>query len=421
MTLIAVEGAAGCGKTVRLMELVSQTIEESPLLDGQRVLALTFMHGARRRLNEKLRGIEAVRGRVECVTVDSFAQRLLRRWRGLAQALGMPPLQPDQYDEQCDWAGALLERPEVRAWVAISFPVVLVDESQDLKPERLRMVSALAESVSLLVAADEFQCLSQALRPNPCVTWLRAACKPVVLTEIRRTDVQALLTAAATIRGGGVAQNGQGFKVFAAKGMPMAGVYLANALAWRKGGNAAVITPSLKGGFAQKVVARVGQGPCGKQQNGPYTIRWEQSDSDEVAELIEMLQLGNDVTAVEAVTALQRLPRSGAVREVISWVRRQARTGAATSFGRQEVEKAIARQVQLRRQRYAADHASFSAMTVQQAKNREFDGVVVLWPYQVGGDDEHKRRLLYNAITRARRWCTVILQSEDLLKGAPFA
>jgi superfamily I DNA/RNA helicase len=45
-------------------------------------------------------------------------------------------------------------------------------------------------------------------------------------------------------------------------------------------------------------------------------------------------------------------------------------------------------------------------MTVQQAKNREFDGVVILWPFTVGGDPEHKRRLFYNAITRARRWCT---------------
>lgn len=25
-------------------------------------------------------------------------------------------------------------------------------------------------------------------------------------------------------------------------------------------------------------------------------------------------------------------------------------------------------------------------MTAQQAKNREFDDVVVIWPYQVGGD-----------------------------------
>jgi DNA helicase IV len=60
-------------------------------------------------------------------------------------------------------------------------------------------------------------------------------------------------------------------------------------------------------------------------------------------------------------------------------------------------------------------------MTVQQAKNREFDGVVVLWPYQVGGDAEHRRRLLYNAVTRARRWCTVIVQSQNILNAPPFA
>ncbi|UVC19296.1 hypothetical protein IHQ72_35920 (plasmid) [Mesorhizobium onobrychidis] len=59
--------------------------------DGQRVLALTFMHGARRRLNEKLRGIEGLRGKTECMTVDSFAQRLVRRWRGLASVLDDPP------------------------------------------------------------------------------------------------------------------------------------------------------------------------------------------------------------------------------------------------------------------------------------------------------------------------------------------
>lgn len=62
-----------------------------------------------------------------------------------------------------------------------------------------------------------------------------------------------------------------------------------------------------------------------------------------------------------------------------------------------------------------------AAMTVHQAKNREFDGVVVLWPYQLGGDDEHRRRLLYNAVTRARNWCTVVVQNENLLATAPFA
>jgi hypothetical protein len=51
-------------------------------------------------------------------------------------------------------------------------------------------------------------------------------------------------------------------------------------------------------------------------------------------------------------------------------------------------------------------------VTVQQAKNREFEGVVVIWPYQVGGDVEYKRCLPYNAIMRAKRWCNFIVQSQ---------
>ena len=79
MTLFAVEGVAGSGKTVRLMEILGEALAVSPLAEGQRVLALTFMHGARRRLNEKLRRVPSLGGRFECVTIDSFAWRLLRR------------------------------------------------------------------------------------------------------------------------------------------------------------------------------------------------------------------------------------------------------------------------------------------------------------------------------------------------------
>jgi UvrD-like helicase C-terminal domain/AAA domain len=421
MTLFAVEGAAGCGKTVRLMETLRETLTAVPLRDGQRVLALTFMHGARRRLHEKLRGIDDLRGRVECVTVDSFAQRLVRRWRGLATALAVPPLQPEQYDAQCDAAGVLLERAEVRAWITVSFPVVLVDEAQDLKPERLRMISALAPSTTLLVAADEFQCLDPALRLNPCVAWLHRACEPVVLNRNRRTDVPALLLAAASIRAGAAAQSGRGFQILAAKGLPMAAAYLANAIAWRGGGNVAVITPSLSGGFARTVVARVGQQACGKHGSGPYTIHWGRSEDDEVAALTVGFQLGAAATFGETIAALSALPESGTVRETISWVRRQAWAAGATSFERAEVIAILARRAAMRRQRFGVETVNFAAMTVQQAKNREFEGVVVLWPFKVGGDAEHKRRLFYNAITRARRWSTVILQSETLLKTPPFA
>jgi hypothetical protein len=333
----------------------------------------------------------------------------------------MPTLQPDQYDAYCDAAGSLLERSDVRGWVTASFPVVLVDEAQDIKPERLRMIRALAQSVALLVAADEFQCLDAALRPNPCITWLHGACEMQVLTKVHRTDVAALLTAAASIRSGSAPIPGKGFQILAAKGLPMAATFLANAIAWRRGGNVAVITPSLSGNFARDVVAYVGRQACGKQQNGPYTVRWDRSEDHEVAALLEGFQLADTATLAETLAALTRLPPSGAARETVAWVRHQARAAGITSFGRAGIAEIIAERVVARRQRFGVDDADFAGMTVQQAKNREFEGVVVLWPFRVGGDAEHKRRLLYNAITRARRWCTVVLQAEELLQTPPFA
>lgn len=421
MTLFAFEGAAGCGKTVRLIGALQEALARSPLRDGQRVLALTFMHGARRRLHDKLRVVPGLRGRLHCVTVDSFAQRLVGRWRSLATALDVPALRTDQYDEQCDAAGLLMEQPGVTAWVAASFPIILVDEAQDLKPQRLRMIAALAGSTLLLVAADDFQCLDPSLRPSPCVTWLRQVCTPIALTHVHRTSVSGLLTAASAIRDGGAPANGQGFKIFAAKGPAMAAVYLTNAIAWRGGGVVAVITPALKGGFAQDAVRKVGEKPLGTKQNGPYTIGWERSENDEADALLAGFQLGVGASLTDTVAALSQIPAPGIVREVVSWARRQASAAGVTRFEPAEVATAVRRQVALRRHHSVRDPATFVAVTVQQAKNREFEGVVVLWPYQVGGDAEHKRRLLYNAVTRARRWCTVIVQNDAMLHAPPFA
>ena len=60
------------------------------------------------------------------------------------------------------------------------------------------------------------------------------------------------------------------------------------------------------------------------------------------------------------------------------------------------------------------------AMTIHQAKNREFDSVLVLWPYEVAGSAERQRRLLYNAITRAKRQALVVVQSPERLTRPPF-
>jgi superfamily I DNA/RNA helicase len=64
-------------------------------------------------------------------------------------------------------------------------------------------------------------------------------------------------------------------------------------------------------------------------------------------------------------------------------------------------------------------------MKIHQAKNREFDNVIVLWPYQVTGTSaESLRRLLYNGITRAKLRALVIVQSlpkQTRLSSPPFA
>ncbi len=403
------------------MAMLAETLAAEPLADGQRVLALTFMHGARRRLSNRLQTVHGLDGRVECCTIDGFAWRIARRWRGLAGALGLPPVTEEQFDAVCAAARALLEQAVVANWVASSFPIIVVDEGQDLRPERLGMLVALSAVTHLLAAADEFQCLDQELRPNPFIGWIDGVCDAEELVHVHRTQCAGLLTAAAAIRDGALPANGQGFRILVGASGPLAATMLANAIAWRQGGDVAVITPALQGGFARLVVDRVRQGPCGQQGNGPYSIHWANSDREQTQDILAALDLAEVANGETTLEALRGLPPSGPARVAISWARKQIDALGRTEFVRADVESVIKRSVAFQRQHgHSASH-SFIAMTVQQAKNREFDGVVVLWPYQVGGDAEHKRRLLYNAVTRAKRWCNVIVQSQNILNAPPFA
>lgn len=422
MTLRAIEGAAGCGKTFRLMQLLTERLEQTPLIEGQRVLALTFMHGARRRLVERLASVAGLDGRVECLTLDGFAWRLVRRWRGVASELGLPVLLESQFDAVCDAAGALLEVPAVRSWVSGSFPVVLVDEGQDLHPQRLRMLMATSDATHLLVAADEFQCLDPELRPNPLVTWMQTQTEPEVLTLVRRTNIAGLLNAATAIRGAEAPVNsGQAFKVIAAASVPLAATVVSNAIGWHPGTqDVALITPSRTGNFAHDVVNRVAT-TASNQGNGPYPLLWEGTDQDEAQAILVELILDAEISGATALAALRVLPRVGPVKSTINWLNRQVHALGRDAFTRAEIEAVITRFVTIRRQHGRAGSQRYAAMTVHQAKNREFDGVVVLWPYAVAGNADQKRRLLYNAVTRAKRWCTVVVQGANVPTTAPFA
>lgn len=404
------------------MDELAATLRDHPLQPHQRVLALTFMHGSRRRLDARLRGVPGLAGRFEATTLDSFAWRLTQRWGLLAEHTGLRIPDENDYTGTCAVAALLLQQATVRSWLEMSFPIVVVDEAQDLSAERSAMIAAWAQSGTIFLAFDEFQCLDVRLLPIAIETWLRDHCRPIPLEGCRRTDNAELIQAARAVRDGrAVALNGASFKVIATPGhVNFSATCLANAIAWRRGGNVAVLTPSRLGGFAENAVARVGQGAVGRHQSGPFNIHWEGNDKQEVDTLWAKLGIPDGCSIDEAFQLLSRhrhLPVVGTLRDWL--IRRRSTTGieivVAADLLRQ-LDRALAR----RRHFGGRPDAQFTAMTIQQAKNREFDHVIVFWPHRMRDDPVQKRRLLYNAITRAKRGCTVLVQSEDMLQAPPF-
>ncbi|MDX2417563.1 MAG: ATP-binding domain-containing protein [Xanthomonadales bacterium] len=423
MTVIAFEGPAGSGKTYRLMEELTEALERRPLAEHERVMALTFMHGSRRRLDARLRNIDALSGRHTATTLDSFAWRITQRWQSLARHLGHEMPADVDYERTCELATALLERETVRTWVNQTYPYILVDEAQDLSTERSSMIAALAQQGKILLAYDEFQCLNTALLPIAIENWINAHCEPIVLEGCRRTEEAELIDAAIAVREGRtVTREGKRFKVIATPGhVNFRATCVANAIAWRNGGTIAVLTPSRQGGFANSAVSRVSEGPIGQRQNGPYNILWESSDEQDGAVLWDRLAIKGDCTVDEALEAIARDRHEPAFRTLRNWLKRQRSAKGVQEFSEADLRRQLDKTLSVRRRYGHRIQTEFSAMTIQQAKNREFDHVIILWPYNVPNDDEQKRRLLYNAITRAKRSCTVLVQSEEMLAEPPFS
>jgi hypothetical protein len=167
-------------------------------------------------------------------------------------------------------------------------------------------------------------------------------------------------------------------------------------------------------------VDRVRAGPIGQQQNGPYDIHWEATD-EEVANFYANVDLPVDGALEATVQALNVVGGHPAVLMCRNWVVRTNRLTGQTSFDPALVREQLAVCFKRYKRFARQDSVRLKAMTVHQAKNREFEGVIVLWPYRVAGDSEQQRRLLYNAITRAQRWCTVVVQNANMLQRPPFA
>jgi superfamily I DNA/RNA helicase len=420
VTVKAFTGGAGCGKTYQLMQSLSAHLAAKPLGEGQKVLALTFMHGSRRRLEDRLGQLPGVRGRTDCSTIDSFAWRLVRRWRALAVALGYRNIDSEQYELVCDAAGALLQIKEVCGWIVATFPIVLVDEAQDLTTNRLRLVEALSTRLHVYAAADEFQCLNQDLRPNPACSWLAQQCPTNELCQPKRTQVPDLLDAARAIRSGLGPRSASHFKVQLTPKPQLAGAWISQNLCWYgRGKSVAIITPAM-GTFAEAALSWTGSNVTTRGA-GPYSVFWEESESKAASKFLAgfVLREVNDLQSVVAELSSAGDPR--AARDIADWMEIQRRARSKTTFSKDEIEREIKQGFARRRRIKRSEGRGWRGMTVHGAKNREFDNVIVLWPAAISGNDDQKRRLLYNAVTRAKERCLVLVQAKSSLGQAPFA
>ncbi len=442
MTFDFFEGAAGTGKTHNLVGRAGEIVQDGVLGEGHKLLALTFMNGARRRLDARLGENPAFRRRFDCQTFDVFARTLAARRRSLiTPAMEAQADALNEFDGPCALAAGLLENEAVQKWVARGFPLILVDEAQDLDEHRMRILQGLSQSCRIVAAADAFQCLHDGRDTAHLMAWLEGVGHTRRLTQVRRTTQQGLLAAALAVRGGRdvkavltantfdnrTSWNGAGFRlqdaVATQANTGLLAWTVANEISQRQG-PVVILTPDASNVIIRAALATVQTRQWTRNNGatfGPYPHTWDRHDNEEADALLADIVLPEAASCADLRALLTPLAGNAPIAQAISRMDRLRRTQGQATFTAAQVTEFVRESVRnLSRLGFRQQHGHL-AMTIQRAKNREFPNVIVLWPYTVTGSPEYLRRLLYNAITRARNHCTVIVHGQRRLNEPPFA
>ena len=424
------------------MKSVEQTLRERSWAEHERLLALTFMHGSRRRLASALSRIPHDRISFRCETIDSFCLRVVQRFRrNLQLDLPVLPSQTNQWTRtQYAWkatfdsirrsAAELIRSPIVGKQLRKVYPIVVVDEFQDCSGTLLEVIDALACHSELLIAADEFQLLELGNQSCEAMEWLEKQrqsgnAQVTTLTAPRRTNNPRILNTALALREG---------KPLASDGIPVIGVddkyggltayEIAKRIAWDEwnSGSIALITPASPSSseFIAGILRSLKK-PLGKKVSlGPYPFVWESNSSevlDEIWQAIpsELMQQGIvniDDLVIETSHHL-------VVQRAFASAKRLAKLRGALTMDIDELRDIVVRHARTYFVYGGRSSSRRAAMTVHSAKNREFDYVAVVWPYEVKGDHVYQRKLLYNAVTRAKKEAVVFVRGKSRLVKDP--
>lgn len=430
LNLTFVTGHAGTGKTTQLMELAGNLIPS--LLtqpEFQSILAITLMHGARRRIDSALRK-KYPSTPIRVTTIHSFALGVANRWRR-ALGLNVPiAANPEcgglfeqygaiqaSFGEILEMASNLVGNPTVGGLVAASYPLVIVDEFQDCDRAAISLIEKLAGVSQVILAADGFQDLTSS-DDAPCeaINWLQGlairGAHHIDLSAPQRTQVNTILHTADCLRRN-VRASSTTIEKFAAPAIPMLAWKIAQAfLSDELTGSCAVICLSadaLLDKFLDSVNCQLAN------KNVTRGIRWtriQNSDFEEKS-LFEELGVSSGISTDQIWTktdsdVLNFGSQASLVHEkVVRFAKLTGRKGVDLDLVRHFAQASLhaARS-------YTPLSGRFEVTTVHGAKNREFDNVFVFWGYRLP-PPETRRKLLYNAVTRAKRRCILLVLQKD--------
>jgi superfamily I DNA/RNA helicase len=324
------------------------------------------------------------------------------------------------------YAADILRNPTVARLIAASYPLIVIDEFQDCIGEKLNLVSALAAAAQLILAADAFQLLDCAVSGCPAVEWVESLTQSGLkehhnLTEPWRFTNRKIFSAASALRDSRRDQS-RAVTVYYGPALPAAWRIMERLfLGWygspRWTGSTALISPS-SGGVIDDVVRLLAEQTTKK---GYKPIRWTRhaASEDEQASLFEALgvssdhldesdwQPGTDANNLHAAEVSNRAKRFAHLRGL-----KKIPKHLISSLAEQLVHTSRA---------HSRKSSRFIVTTIHGAKNCQFDNVCVLWSYQIPPDRELQRRLLYNAITRAKMNCIVFdTRRKDIATNDPI-
>lgn len=425
-------GQAGTGKTYSLVQQLKVDIPKREWKKHESVLALTFMHGSRKRLEASLQFLRRdCKLNCECTTIDSFAAALVSRFRtylGIDKVIRPANEFSENAYECCltldvikEKAVLLLTMDAVKNYIANSYPIVVVDEFQDCRGSLLEIVKLLTLATNILVASDPFQQLDDTENSDG-MEWVESVGFDHIdldATGVKRTSNCKILLTATSLRNG-MLEAGDKIDVLpcSARGgskFPLAEYYLkVKILSYLKYGNIAIITPTKNSRFVIRLLKSLEETYTFKKAPyktiGPYN---HLVGSDPVLNIDLLIKdIPKEEFTKETLSRLKETPHFIVRRCAERLIRRLSMRDCLT-ITYEEFKKTIHQTAHSYEHFYRSENRSKIIFTsVQGAKNREFDSVIVLWPYEISGNLLKKRKLLYNAVTRAKRSAVVIVQWE---------